>query len=235
MRFSVLLGSVCVLALVGCGEDEEENPPPANDPAEVNPAVAQAATQSMTGAIQLAQSGDGMAAAFALTAVGTSAFSMVTPTGQSAPQSATVDGSAQQALTTGVCECTETSCTFDGCGDDGSPFTISGSISWTATSLQCDLSFGGSSAGGDYTFDQECDLSFSETSLDGTFRSVGNFNLSASGQSVTTDWESDLEYHSVTLSNGCPTGGSVDVTATVSASGQTYSGSGSVSFDGTGC
>jgi hypothetical protein len=234
MRLLLAVG-ICAVGLVGCGDEEEENPPPQSNPAEVNPAVAQASARAIADAVALAQTGDGLTAAFALSALGTSAMAMVTPSGQAQPQSISPDGSSQQALTSGVCECDESSCTFDGCADDGSSFSITGTMSWSATSLDCDLTLSGAAAGAQYTFDQQCALTFSETSLDGTFDSAGSFDIDANGQSVSTTWDSGIAFDSITLTSGCPTAGSISVEATVTANGQSYSGSGSVELDGTGC
>jgi len=81
-------------------------------------------------------------------------------------------------------------------------------------------------AGTSYSFTIFCDLDYTETSLDGQLDTRGEVEILG----AVTMWHSNLMFNNVTYMNGQPTGGSIDVIASVTVSGETYTGNGSVSF-----
>jgi hypothetical protein len=228
------------VALAGCGgDDESEDPGPQAQPAQVNEAAATQTAASVRQAMSIARSGDGTAAAFSLASAGSAAFSLVTP-GAAAPQAVPGGGigTAKQKLQTGTCECTETSCTFEACGDDSNPnaWVLDGTISWAGDHLDCDLSITGTSQGFSYTFHEACDLAVSDTSIDGTLDSDGKYDIAQGGQSASFSWDTSIDFDAVTYdAAGCGVSGSIDVDATVTSGGASYHGAGSVDLDGSGC
>lgn len=221
------IGAIALLSasLVGCGDDEETEPTEENT-GEVNDAVASQTANTAFDAAQVAvDTGDGQAAAFQMVGVGSSAFGIITPAGGGGGQQP--QGQATSALGEGTCDCTDNSCTFTDCGD-GSGFTITGTIAWTETSLDCDYSVGGTVQGNVYDFNVFCDLDYSATSLDGQLNTDGSFQVDAQGQSVSTEWDVDMTFNDVTYPG--PSGGSIDITASSTVNGQTSSASGTVQF-----
>jgi len=227
------------LALAGCGSDDEaEDPGPQAQPAQVNEAAAMQTAASVRQAVAIAKGGDGTAAAFALASSGSAAFSLVTP-GAAAPQAAPGGlGEAKQKLQTGVCECTDTSCTFEACSDDANPnaWVIDGTISWAGDRLDADLTITGSSQGFEYAFHEACALAVTDTSIDGTLDSSGSYDISSGGQSASFSWDTSVDFADVQYSeSGCALSGSIDVDATVQSAGASYHGAGSITLDGSGC
>jgi hypothetical protein len=215
------------VAVLACGDDEETKQEPAGNAGTVNEAtVQQAATTAFQATEQAISTMDGQAAAFTMLSVGTSALSMITPGGGSAPMST---GTAQSALGEGTCDCTANSCNFSDCGD-AAGFTITGTIAWTDTTLDCDYTVAGLQGGYNYSFSIFCDLDYTATSLDGTIETSGDYQIDAQGTMQSFSWDSSLTFNGVTYASGQPTGGSIDVTASVNLGGQIYNGSSSVSF-----
>jgi hypothetical protein len=227
MMKHVALALVLTTGLAACGEDEESKAPE-NQPgaATVNEAAVQQTASTAYQSVETAiSSGDGQTAAFQMLSVGTSAFGMVQPSAGGQPASI---GSTSQALGAGTCDCTANSCTFVDCSDDVSGWTINGTISWTASSFDCDYTVTGAQAGATYTFTLVGALTYAPDSLDGTLSTAGDYDVQ--GQSVT--WDSDLTFHSVTYSGGTPTGGSIDISSTISVAGQSYAADETVTFGG---
>ena len=240
MKFArfAFFGAICLGAMAGCGSDEESEEQPETPKGTVSRVVAQTTTTSVISAVNLAVSAnDGPGAAFALASSGAAAFSIITPASAgAAPQSAL--GSAKQALTTGTCECTGTSCTFVECGTDdaGAVWTIDGSMSWGDGDIQCDLTIAGDFQGFKYAMHEVCDLMVTSTSIDGTMATDGSYEVPANGSNVSASWNSSITFNDVQYSaGGCPASGSVNVSASVTAYGSSYAGSGEVTFDGSGC
>lgn len=230
------LGLVLVMGLVGCGSEEESDPAPAGGT--VNTAIAKSTAASTINAVNLAiNSGDGPGAAFALASVGSAAFGIVTQGGTTTGQSV---GTAQQKLTTGTCDCTGTSCNFVDCGTDdpGAAWTINGTLSWDAGTVNCDLSITGDVQGLTYSIHEMCALTVTPTSIDGTLSTDGSYDMTGmaggGGYNTKSEWNATVTFNDVQYgAGGCPTSGSVDVSSTVTVSGSEFSGSGSVTFDGT--
>lgn len=239
MLACVSLIGVLSAALAGCGgDDESEDTGPQAQPAQVNEAAATQTAAGVLQAVSIAKGGDGMAAGFALASAGSAAFSLVTP-GSAAPQAVPGGiGEVKQKLQTGVCECTDTSCTFEACSDDESPnaWVLDGTISWANDRLDCDLSITGSAQGFSYTFHELCALEVSDTRIDGSLDSSGSYDIAQGGQSASFSWDAGIDFHDVEYNEaGCALSGSIDVDATVQSGGASYHGAGSVTLDGNGC
>lgn len=226
----VLLSSMAL----ACGDDSESEGDGggAQSNGQVNEAAAQGnATQTITGS-KTAISGDGLAAAYQLASLGTSALSLVQPAGQAGPQS---EGQAKQAVQVGTCDCTDTQCTFVGCSDDAypNPFTIDGTLSWGGGHVVADLTYTGSAAAATYDFHLTMDVTVTDTTIDGTVGTDGSVQSSGYG----TTWESSLDMNGITFNaSGCPTAGTLDVDASVDGpSTADYSATTTITFDGTGC
>ncbi len=210
--------------LLACG-DETETEPEQKDNATVNKPVAQAAASSAFGAVEMAiMNGDGQAAAFQLASVGSTSVGILTPTGGGQPQG---HGQAKQGLGEGTCDCTANACSFTDCGDPAG-FTITGTISWTANSLDCNYTVGGTVAGNVYNFGMFCDLDYTATSLAGVLDSSGDYQVTAGGQSVSSSWDVGMTFNAVTYPG--PSGGSMDVAAETTVNGQTYAATSTVTF-----
>jgi hypothetical protein len=241
------IASIAVLALtsVACGDDSTDGSSSGGtDVGEgtINPTVAQSTAQATISAVRNAIStNDGQTAAFGLAGMGAGAFAIVAPAAGGAPQSAPDGlGRARQADNSGTCDCDPEghSCTFDNCGDTagGSSWSVSGTFSWDGGHAVGDLTFTGAYTGFDWNFHEIFDFTVTETSIDGTFSSDGSYDVTAQGQSVSAEWTSSIGYDQVTFdANGCPTGGSINVEAEITANGQSFSGSGDVTLDGSLC
>ena len=236
-----------VTAIAGCGDDSSEDDGEdggTSNQGTVNEAGASAIVSASTSALASLSTGDGPGAALALASVGTSAAAVVTPSGgqtQSIPLTDSSFGTARSAACEEQCEGDETSgsCTFSGCTLEGSGYSwgIEGSISWTASTLDCDLGYTGDLQGLTWTVNINCDLDYTATSLDGTVTSDGSYTGAVSGQNIDLTWDSSVTYNAVTFpeAGSCPSSGSVDVDASVTSNGASYEGSGSVSFPVASC
>lgn len=172
-----------------------------------------------------AGSGDAMAGG--AISLSTSAMSAVTPKSGGA---LTIDATARalsivaaDTMQTGNKTCDMTGCTFDKYGVDGE-FTISGSVKASddpsgSKHVVWDLNGSGVPTGAtsqgatfnDFTYQWKGDLLVSATALSGkaggTWKASGN----AQGQSFNINFGSLIKFNAVTLTSGCPTGGSVYV------------------------
>ncbi len=237
--------SIAAFGLVGCGDDSETTEEDGGGTAAtVNEAQAASVVAQSTRSLASLQAGDGYGAAIGMASVGSAAFSLITPGSGSSAQSAPDLGVATQAACEGADElCTGTAesgtCTFTTCTDAG--YSIVGDVSWTSTSLDCDLTFtidaavsGATTTG---SFHLLCDIDYTSTSIDGNISTDGESSTSANGQTVDVSYDTSVDYNDVIFpeGGGCPTAGSVDVSASVTANGQSYSGEGSVSFPSSQC
>jgi len=244
------LGVVSLFA-VGCGGDDDEQP--AAQQATVNEQAAKSSASSSIAAVKpIATSSDGLAtsgpgAAFALVGAASGMLSSIQPTsGQGAaafrlPYQASPIKSIHQAVQSGTCDCTETACNFENCTDSSAGFSykLNGSIAYENGHMTCtDFSFemsldGSSSGGGTFTavYNLDCDVTLTETSIDGNLHLSGEMESNYGGQAANATYDVSVDYNDVTWdANGTPTGGSVDVSASMSYNGQNYSADGSVSF-----
>jgi hypothetical protein len=237
-------------AISGCGDDSSEDDGEDGGTQQGQGTVNEAATSAMVTtsitALSSATSGDGPGAALALASVGTAAWTVVTPSNgqtQSIPQSDSPFGLARSAACEEQCtiegEGESGSCTFSGCSIEGSGYAwgIEGTFSWTPTTIVADLAYTGDFQGFVWTINVDADLTYTSTSIDGTVTSDGDYSGNASGQEFAVSWESSVTYNDVVFpeGGGCPTSGSVDVDASVTANGTGYEGSGSVTFPVAGC
>lgn len=225
----VLLPLFASLPLVGCGSSTE---------AQVSEANAKLVTRQMVSAVTQARtSNNGQAAAYSIASAGQSAQSIITPVVEGA--SALTVGTAQQADTSGTAECTDTGCTFTSYADTsgGSSWVIDGTESWSSSKFACDLTMTGSYGGFTWNFHEIAALTLTDTSIDGTLTTDGSYDLSIAGVGGgTVTWNSTVTFKAVKYdAAGCPTSGSIDVEASTDAGAGSYDGSGTVTFDGSGC
>ena len=224
-----LLPFFAALPIVGCGSSNE---------AQVDEARAKGVAQQMVTAVTQARtSKNGQGAAFAIAGAGQQAQGIIAPTAEG--QSALTTGTAQQADTSGTATCTDTGCTFTSYTDSatGSSWTIDGTESWSASKFDCDLTMTGNASGFTWNFHEVAALSVSDTSIDGTLTTDGSYDMSIPGVgSGSYTWNSTLTFKAVKFNGtGCPTSGSIEVQASVDAGAGSYDGSGTVTFDGSGC
>lgn len=227
-------------ALVGCGDDSaEDGDDGGGSKAEVNEAAAASVASSSTQAIVALNSGEGMSAAGSLFAAAGSALAIAVPGGSSQQQSGPTGdlGIAASADCETACtgDATSGSCEFTGC--EGLGFSVTGNLSWGDGHFDCDLTYGLTAAqeGQNVELDYHlvADIDYSATSIDGTLSMDGS--SSAGGQEVSFDV--DLVYNDVQFpaAGGCPTSGSLSVSASISSGGQSYDASGDVTFPVAGC
>lgn len=232
--------TISAFALAGCGDDsaEDDGDDGGNTTAEVNEQAASAVVAQSTRSVASLQAGDGYGAGMGMLSVGTSALGILTYGGSSQASNADVGAAASAACEGADQFCTgdETSgeCTFTNCSDAG--YAIEGFIRWTGSSLDCDITFTAEAAGEGVTtsgtYHVVCDIDYTPTSIDGNITFDGSSYTEANGQTYDTVFDSSVDYNDVIFpeGGGCPTAGSVDVSASITYNGQSYEGEGSVSF-----
>jgi hypothetical protein len=220
------------LAVVGCDSGPK--------PATVNSGTAKSNAQTTISAVNAAVTqSDGQSAANQLSQAAQSAQNIVTPQGAGAsglPQElGELIAEVEQGLGAGTCDCTANACTFVDCENGG--YKMNGSMSWSDTHLDADLSIAINSGGLDYTMQTTANLDVTPTSINGSVTSKGNYSFAGlsgvpGASSANGSWDASIKYNNVTFpqGGGAPTGGSIDVSSTTTTGGQTYQGSGSVSF-----
>lgn len=231
MTSVVLLASVCMVT--ACGGSDEGESQPKTQPGQVNEESAKAAArQAIQASLTAIKQNDGENSAFQFQGAASQSQGVISP----APAAGTGMPGAAGALAAGTCNCSETSCTFQDCGEEGSS-TINGTISWDGGHVKCDLTFKvkGTTSFNELDLSTKCDLTVTETSIDGTLKSAGKIsNLSTGGgegEGASIDignyeWDTNTKYEGVTYdTSGQPTGGTIHVDGTYSIMGQTYSGS----------
>jgi len=248
----VALG-VSTFGLTACSSDDtstaDAGPPAQNGT--VNTQAAKGSTTSYVGGVSVAvNQNQGMGSLQQLVAGAQGAQGIVTPSvGAASTKTRTITladmvGQVSQAITSCNDACKGTVCEFKGCGsDEAGTLTITGTLSWTGGNLKCvglTYDIDQSSVGGTKTtISLECDVTATATSLKGTIKSKGSTSAAAflkdagvpGGSGVgDVSWSSDTTFVDVTYANGKPTGGKVQVTATTSTAGQSYSGSAEVTF-----
>lgn len=228
-------------AIAGCGDDssEDDGGDGGGQKAELNQASAASTAKLSAGAVSALNAGDGPTAAGSLFGVAGTALTMALPgQGGSQTQSLTGElGRAASAECDTACEGDADSgtCTFTGC-DTGS-FTVEGSLTWGGGHFDCDLNYGiaASSEGQniEINYHLTADIDYTETSIDGTLSMDGD--SSAGGQSSSFDV--DIVYNELQFpaDGGCPTSGSMSVTASIDAGGASYDASGEVTFPSADC
>ena len=228
------------LGLVACGSSD---PPASNNnnnssAATFNKTGAKTAGMQVASAVSTILKGDGKSGANSLASAGMGALSVISYGGAGAA-AFTGLGEASQADTSGTCDCAVDgkSCTFKGCtmGASGTSLAIDGTISWDNGKVACDLTYSGTSSGVEWDFTEKCDLTVTATSIDGTLKTTGSEKIAAQGQNVSVTWDASETFTGVKFpeGGGCPTAGTIDASATVTYNSQSFTGSGSATFDGT--
>lgn len=248
--FLVLSGATLATALSGCSSDSSgtADAGPAAQQGTVNTQNAKASSTSyVSGVSQAVDQNKGQQALSTLIAGAQQAQGIVSPSaGGVRPANITLSdaiGQVSQAITSCDGACTGTTCDFKGCGSaDGGTITITGVLSWTGGNLKCvNLSYDidQSSVGGTKTkITLDCDITATASSLKGTIKSKGTVSLGnlladagpAASSITDVGWSSETTFTDVKYTAGKPTSGSVKVSATTTAAGQTYSGTADVTF-----
>ncbi len=219
------------LLVAGCGDDDDNTAGPDPSTGGVNEAAAGEMARTTLDATALAAGGDGEAASFSLLATGFSAFSLVTPAGQPPFVPDFLEPNVELFSRAGGdgCDCGANSCNFVNC-DNGSGSILNGTISWTTTTLDCNYTVAGNQAGFAYSFSIFADLDFTANSIDGVLTTAGDSTTDDGGTPFIVSWNSEITFNNVTFTLGSPTGGTITVVATVTAGGETFNGSGTVTF-----
>jgi hypothetical protein len=219
------IGAMVAMTACGGGGDDAGN---------VTTNTAQATTAvSSVGSVNAAiGSGDGVAAAGAVFAMGGAASTILSPSAEGAARRVTAPKASPEG-----CECVDGSCTFTDCGDEAGTYTINGSLAVDGDTLTVDLDlamlYGG--ANWDWTYDGE--LTVTDTSVDGSLEGEGGgtFTNPQDNSEITFDWSWSVDYNGIELdAAACAVGGSLDAhveySAGTSQGGGSYSGSGHVDF-----
>lgn len=225
-----------------CGGDDDEEATQNASPGTFNEANARSSAKTSVSTVANLQAGttDGTSGGFALVGAAQSLGGSVSI------GSGGVGQAAQAVGETGTCDCDEAArtCTFVDCGN--SYWTMNGTMSWGESTVW-DLTINttatqGTTAGATYTIVSAGNLTVTATSIDGTMSSDGTYDYGAAVEGQATagvtgwTWESDAAFDAVQYNaSGCPTSGSVEISATYSVAGTNYTGGGTVTFDGSDC
>jgi hypothetical protein len=232
LRFATI--GLVALGLAACSSEEEK--PAQNTAATLQASNAKMTAQALTTAVTQIQAGKGQESASTLSGLGMLALGTVAPAGGAAAQAFDGLGHATQADTVGEAKCDDKSCTFKGFGSnsDGGSFTLDGTMSWSEGKVTCDLTFALTSSVYEMDFHETCDFTTTKTSLDGNFKITGSAKSSYQGASGSSNWDVSETFKGITFpeGGGCPTAGTLEASATLTANGQTYTGGGTVTFDG---
>ncbi len=158
---------------------------------------------------------------------------------QSSPLSTFVGLADVPQGATGTCTCDATSCNFQACSYGG--VTMDGSFSWgnghvQANALKYTVATSSANVSTNIKMQLDCDITVTATSLVGSMHTGGDATIVADGKTITANWDTGMKMNNVTFpqGGGAPTGGSVHVDASVSASGNgnsaSYAGAGDVTF-----
>ena len=244
------LASTLLVVLVGCGSSGDDSKPAAAQ-GTPNKQGASSATQTTISAVQTAikpaagGANAGQSSANQLSSAAQATQNLITPaaaTAKSLPGLELADllrPLGNPTGTTGTCTCTADSCTFAACSAGG--VTIDGTYAFggghiKTTDLKYTLNVATGAVAADVVINVEADITATATSINGTFHSKGTTTASAGGQNYSSDWDSTLEFKSVTFSSGggAPTGGSEHVSSTTNVTSggasQAYTGDFDVTF-----
>jgi hypothetical protein len=210
-----LLGSNCG----GGGDGAIDEGPSATegtaDPAAMKSTVTQA--DSLNAAIA-AQSGEQIAGAAVALSVGAMGAVRGGTSKALTVEKTIADTMAGSDMTTGTKTCTPTGCTFEGFGNG--QFKISGSVTaadamgakhivWALSGSATNLGASSPGTNLNFEFTWKGDLTASATSLNGAAGATWVGSGTAEGQSFTFNYGSVLKFQNITITDHCPTAGSV--------------------------
>ena len=233
------IGAMALLLVGACKDDEKASA----QSADINEQAAVQSTQSTIAmANALMDQNDGATAAQSMATIGLgyqnviladdgSGAYQIAPNAEPVPDLAVVRHALDEAGMTGTCECDETaqSCSFQDCGDTAGTVKMNGSLSWGDGKLACDLTMSGNIEGMTYDITLKSNLTVTETSLDGSIDVTLAIDVTAEGADSSVDVESHVKFNAVTWdAANQPTGGSIDVSASMSVK----SGNDSASYEG---
>lgn len=172
--------------------------------------VARSQASALSAAVAAAQADDGVAVAEALGAVGDAAAALAPPAKDGARER------VRRLSTTCACPKGARSCVLDGCTIGTA--RVRGALSWSGGRVACegltfDVAATSTSVGAAHVA-VDCAFTYAEGSLDGSLRTTGD----AVVDGVTYAWDATLAARDVTFTSRAFTGGSVDVTASVTMS-----------------
>ena len=223
----VALAFVASVALACGSSSSSGDAKPAGTPGTFQQASAKASLGQSVGQIQSIKKGgsDAQSGSLSLLA-GANAYSgFVTPGGTGAPASAP-SGKVMEAL--GTCDCKGTTCTFKDCGDDPNS-KLNGTTTVTADHVVLDLSLVTSASGNTVTIAMKCDLTVPSDAVTGTCTTNGDIKTNAGGMAVDVTFATSATY-ALKLSNGSPSGGSIDVASSTNYGGMEYTAGSKISF-----
>jgi hypothetical protein len=196
-----------------------------------NPASATSTVAQMNAFTTAFASGNGETAAFAAYSIGGSAASIVTP---AAPDQARRTTGTFNAV--GTCECTDSGCTFEGCGDDAGTWMIDGSIGKSGDTYTFDYTMDIGIAGQAWSWTTDSDITISDTAIEGDISADGEGSFDdGQGGTVDLSWSWSVTNNDIVLDEtGCAVGGSMDASVdyegTSGGQSGSYSGSATVTF-----
>lgn len=191
--FAVFVTSATVVA---CAVHHETTPASV----ELDASVARSQASALTAAVTAAQGSDGAAIADAMGRVGDLAAGLVPETRGGMRR--------RGASTTCSCPSGSTTCTFSACtiGDA----TVTGSVSWADGAITCtNLALDAPAA----HVEVDCALTYATGTIAGTVHTTGSATVSG----TTYGWDANLTAKAITFTSSALTGGSLDVSATVTS------------------
>jgi hypothetical protein len=228
---------VSALALVvsSTGCDEATDSSSEGQTIAVNAAAAEANAEAAITAALAVKQGEGAGSVRSFVGLGSSALALLAPgtTGtetQARPQ-LTALGPLPEDGEEGV-DCSDVACTFDGYSPLGT-YVVNGTLSWADDHLVADLSVNTTQRGMSFVFNATADLVLEGESLDGVVETSGHVVIPQAqqyGADGEADWTARVEYHDLSFADGKPSGGSLDVSATLSTGDASYDGNLSLSF-----
>jgi hypothetical protein len=206
MRKTMMWRSIvpALVLVAGCSSSTETVPAQVT----LDPAVAKSQASALTTAVAGATAGRGVDVAAALAPLANAAVGLV-PTTQ--------DASRGQVAAAGVSTCTcpsgAVACTFTGCTIGKA--VVSGTLSWASGTLTCDkLAFAvpaASSTVGAVDIAVDCAFTYTASQVSGSLHTTGTAEV----DQAKYTWDATLQAKAVTFTASAVTGGTVDVSATV--------------------
>ncbi len=245
------LFGACVVAstlVLGCSSSNDSSQPAAQEGNPNKQAAASSVTTTITAMQVAAKPGaaaaDGQSSAQQLQSAAQSMQNLVTPkSGATQQQGLTLESLLHPTAgeLVGTCNCTATSCTFQGCGN-GTTYTMDGTYSWGGGTIKGSIKYtvkaqgAVAGSGAQVEMQLDTDMKITDTSIDGSISSKGTSTTTYGAYTATSTWDSSVKYNAVTFGKGggSPTGGSAHVksTASTTAAGvaNTYGGEFDITF-----
>ncbi len=229
---------VLLFSVAACGDDDDSGSGPSGDPIN-NPAATQSAVSAMETTNNLRSLSDDPGNQQALGGVGQlyGNYSSILGAKYAAQQQQsltvgylTAQGSMSQGLDA-IANADWEDCytvdgdtaTYDNCESGGS--TINGTITGTETSITLDIEVTSDQSGTSFNMTMEGSLEFSDTSVVGTL----HFDIDGTAQGTEFNYDVTADYD-VELTDGCATGGTLEIDGSWSYSGQNVEATAYITF-----